>query len=44
MSLNKSLRHARTARRQAAHQMRDDLIVWIFGIALVVILIGVVSR
>lgn len=44
MSVNRSLRHARTARRRAAHQLQSEIIVWALGAVLLVLLIGTISR
>ena len=44
MSLNRSYRHARTAKRRAAEQLRSEIVVWVLGAALLIILIGVVSQ
>ena len=40
MSFNKSYRHARTAKRRAARELESQIILTVFGIALIVLLIG----
>jgi hypothetical protein len=40
MSLNKSLKHARTARRHNAKALQQELLIVVFGIALLIALIA----